>query len=125
MTGRFSSSTAVLTTAIGIAILSWADVGKMLGAHPWWSQMTILAGGSTGLVFAYILSLFSPRWVKLLLFAVLAIGGFLAARWGGLEFAASYAENALAGKFWYFGWYFAWAGAAGVVFGLMAGAKRI
>ncbi len=105
-----------MIAAIAVLALLWIfDVPRSLGAHPQWSRDVVLLGGGIGLV----LGGFSgrvPMTVRLIAFAVLAVGGFALAQYGKTAFAASYAENALAGRFWFFGWHGALAGVGALVF---------
>lgn len=97
---RFLTGPIVATVALALA---WAaDLPKGFGAHPWWSTDVLWMGGGVGILAGILVSL-TPRWTSAVL-AVLAIFGFASARWGGLEFAASYAENQTAGVLWYWGW---------------------
>lgn len=89
---------ALLPTAF--ALLGWF---VKLGAHPWWDVKTAVIGAAIGVVVMIAIAVLPvvPR---------LAIGlavFFLAAtcaNYGKAQFAASFAEDAFAGKLWYFGW---------------------
>lgn len=76
-----------------------------LGAHPWWADKVIWIGLPIGLALvglAWVLSI--PRNLQLVGFTLFALAAFLAAQGGKTQFAASYAEDLLAGQIWYFGW---------------------
>ncbi len=76
-----------------------------LGAHPWWAGKVIWLGALPGLALALAARLLHlPRWLAAAGFAVFGAAAFAIAAAGKAQFAASYAENLLAGKFWYFGW---------------------
>lgn len=73
-----------------------------LGAHPRWTYTVPLLG----LVPAAVLYAIGLRYTVpgLILSLVLLIACLVAARIGASLFINSYAENTLAGRFWYFGW---------------------
>lgn len=98
-----------ITTAVtlGLALFAWViDLPKDFGAHPWWSQQVVLAGAVIGLISGSVLQwvLKGHRLTPLVLL-VGAIAGFGLAKYGQTQFAASFAEDALAGKLWFFGWH--------------------
>ncbi|MBO9406230.1 hypothetical protein J7399_02225 [Shimia sp. R9_1] len=93
-----------LAAALLMAVLILVDVARPLGAHPWWSQQTLLIGAPLGLLLATLAGLrlnTLPLSIAFLLATALAFG---AAKYGQLQFAASYAEDQLAGQLWHFGW---------------------
>ncbi len=108
-----------------IGVLIFADVAADFGAHPWWSRKTLMIGTPIGLVLALLSPMLLrplPRFVAFLIATALAFG---VARYGQTQFAASYAEDALAGKLWYFGWIATGATLAATLFtGLQLIAKR-
>jgi len=109
----------LLPILIALAVLGgvWVfDLPKQLGAHPWWSQNVILYGGPAGIVIAALLSL-TPlnTWLRLVLALCITLAAFILARNGGLDFAASYAEDTAAGQRWFFGWIAAAGGLGGSV----------
>ncbi|WP_152618567.1 hypothetical protein [Leisingera sp. ANG-Vp] len=76
-----------------------------LGAHPWWAAKVIWLGALPGLALALAAwRLQLPRWLAAAGFAGFAAGAYTVASAGKTRFAASYAEDLLAGQFWYFGW---------------------
>ena len=93
---------ALLGSALVIWGLGQAGLTARLGAHPFWARDVPL----TGLVLAVpimVLAVWRPRSAFVLsLFCLVA--GALAARFGKAAFVTSYAENALAGQFWFLGW---------------------
>jgi hypothetical protein len=97
-----------ITTAIAAAItvaLAQFGASQALGAHPFWAAQIGWIGAGVGLVLAgLVLVLGWPRRKLAALAALLTVAAYAAAYFGKAEFAASYAENQLAGQFWYFGW---------------------
>ncbi|WP_420858665.1 hypothetical protein [Marivivens marinus] len=93
--------------APGIALLvmvSFAVLGlpEWLGAHRWWATNVVVWGSALGALLWWVGARFA---VAALVPSVLLVGlGAMAARFGKAAFVASYAENALAGRFWFFGW---------------------
>jgi len=86
-------------------VLAAAHLGlpRALGAHPFWDTKIAWAGVPIGLIAALALARLNHK-LRLALFALALIATGVAAHFGRLEFAASFAENATAGRFWYFGW---------------------
>ncbi len=96
----------ILGVLIGAAaaVLMWAlDLPLALGAHPFWSTKVILYGAPIG-VLLFLCAFRLRNLVTLLVFAALTIAAFLVAHQGKTVFAASFAENATAGKAWFYGW---------------------
>jgi len=93
-----------LITALLMAALIALDVARPLGAHPWWSQKTLLIGTPIGLIFATVASLKLRPIPLTITFALTTALAIATAKYGQSQFAASYAEDQLAGKLWYFGW---------------------
>ena len=93
-----------LIAPAALALLALAlNLTQSLGAHPWWAQTVILIGLPLGLILAVLLSRWTASWR--IAMVVLGTGAaFAAATLGKARFAASYAEDALAGQIWYFGW---------------------
>ncbi|MGE3739729.1 MAG: hypothetical protein AB7I59_09530 [Geminicoccaceae bacterium] len=96
---------AVVVGLIGPLGLAYSGLAVRLGAHPWWAQSSAWIGAVAGLVIALGLLRFQLNRI-----AIVAIGaavvsaGAWAAHAGKTAFANSYAEDALAGRFWYWGW---------------------
>ena len=93
-----------LIAALLMAALIALDVTRPLGAHPWWSQRTLLIGAPIGLILATLAGLKLRPLPLTITFAIATALAFAAAKNGQTQFAASYAEDQLAGKLWYFGW---------------------
>lgn len=85
---------------------SLAGLPQRFGAHPWWARQTGIIGGVGGAVLWLALRRAGVSPAAQLTVAALALLASAAAAYFGKQvFAASYAENALAGRFWYFGWF--------------------
>jgi hypothetical protein len=90
---------------IVVFALAWMGLPERLGAHPFWAAKIGWIGGAIGAGLALVLILVrAPFVLRLILGIVAAAGGFAVAKIGAARFAASYAEDALAGRFWFFGW---------------------
>ena len=115
MTGRVQISTralpgvpAVLALVVAIAVpllLAYSGLTIRLGAHPKWAMSTALIGAAVGLLVALGLGA-APlrRVISIVVAATAIILAGVAAYFGKEIFVASYAENGLAGHFWYYGW---------------------
>lgn len=93
-----------LIAALLMAALIALDIALPLGAHPWWSQKTLLIGAPIGLILATLAGLKLRPLPLTITFALATTLAFAAAKYGQTQFAASYAEDQFAGKLWYFGW---------------------
>ncbi|MEP2531366.1 hypothetical protein [Shimia sp.] len=93
-----------LIAVLIMAVLIVLDVAKPLGAHPWWSQQTLMIGTVIGAIVATLATRMSTPMKRLMAFALITVLAFGLAKYGQTQFAASYAEDALAGKMWYYGW---------------------
>lgn len=96
--------------AVSVAALllaaSFDGLPGELGAHPFWALQTGAIGGTAGAGLWFGLNragVSAQEQVLLAAVALLASGA--AAYFGKQVFAASFAENAVAGRFWYFGWF--------------------
>ncbi len=98
----------ILPAAIALALpilAAYLGVTKALGAHIWWDVKTILIGAPIGILLAAAFNLLSvPKIQRATAFLLLALAAYALAKYGQTAFANSYAEDQLAGKFWYFGW---------------------
>ena len=91
--------------ALALAAAAFLGLPKSLGAHPWWSQSVVWIGLPIGLAAALALRFLKAPWLLSLAgLVLLTAGAFALASYGKAQFAASYAEDVLAGRFWYFGW---------------------
>lgn len=76
-----------------------------LGAHPWWAGKVIWIGLGLGLLLSAMLwGLQFSKTVGLISLTLLTFAAFAMAYIGKSRFAASYAEDAVAGQMWFFGW---------------------
>ncbi len=97
--------TALLATVFCAALAYATNLPHLLGAHPWWSQSVILIGLPIGVILAGIFARTGVgHLTQLLITTGLAGLSFGIATWGKARFAASYAEDVLAGQMWYVGW---------------------
>ena len=101
---------AISLFAIGFVLLvaHWLKVWPMLGGHPFWSASATYLGigiGALIVTLSHFIVSKRPRWGKLHLaiFISTAIVGITASTYGKIDFVASYAENHLAGRIWYYG----------------------
>ncbi len=90
-----------------VCIVSFALAGgtQALGAHPRWANKVgyIGAGFGGAIWLACILLSFNNR--RVLFVASIAFGVAALATWlGKSRFVASFAEDTLAGRFWFYGW---------------------
>ena len=89
--------------AICVIIAAYYGASRALGAHPFWSLKIAWIGTPIGLCLA--LAAHNRRWiVRIALFAALLVIAGAFAHFGRLRFAASFAEDRLAGQFWFYGW---------------------
>ena len=97
---------AVLATAILVPLLlAYFKVTILLGAHPWWSFSIALIGVPIGLIISTIaIKTRMGRWIAVTVSLVLLMVAGIIAHLGKATFVASYAENGVAGRFWYYGW---------------------
>ena len=90
--------------AAAVVVFGLSALGLLtaLGAHPNWTYTVPLLGQIPGgLLYAFGLR---DRRTGLIVSLVAIILCVIAARIGASLFINSYAENTLAGRFWYFGW---------------------
>ena len=96
---------ALITPVLAAALAYALNLPHVLGAHPWWSHTVILIGLPFGLVLAAVLARFRVRRaLSIGITGAAMLAAFFIATTGKARFAASYAEDALAGQMWYFGW---------------------
>ncbi|MDP5085248.1 MAG: hypothetical protein NWQ23_07490 [Yoonia sp.] len=95
---------AIICALVIAGVAYFADLPTLAGAHPRWADQVLLSGVIIGTVLA-IVTIRLPQKVRAIGFIVLAIISYLVAAYGKSRFAASYAEDTLAGQMWYFGWH--------------------
>lgn len=95
-----------VTAAALLLVASVAGLPEALGAHPFWATQTGAIGGTIGAALWFGLNRAGVSTTRQVMLAALALlASAAAARFGKQVFVASFAENALAGRFWYFGWF--------------------
>jgi hypothetical protein len=95
---------AILTAVVALA--SVAGLPESLGAHPWWAARSGVIGSLIGAACVVCLRLIGLKTVPLFWIAAFGLAlSAAAAVFGKRAFAASFAESALAGRFWFFGWF--------------------
>ena len=95
----------MMAVALVFVIAAQLGVPKAFGAHPWWATSVVYLGLLFGLLPALAVRLWVPNgliWpaVTAVGFAVLVTVTVI----GKTRFAASYAEDRLAGDMWHKGW---------------------
>ena len=100
-----SRLTLSIGTGFGVAtMISLLEVTTALGAHPQWRAQLFLSGALAGTMLAVIVTQFD--FVKRTLgLSFLAIAAWLSADYGKARFAASFAEDRIAGQMWFYGWH--------------------
>ncbi len=99
-------SVVAVAVAGSLAAASMAGLPETLGAHPWWAEQSGIVGGISGAVLWLVLRRAGLSFSALVVVAVSALlVSAAAAHFGKQVFAASFSENALAGRFWYLGWF--------------------
>jgi len=99
----------ILLLAIAFVVLERLGMFLALGAHPFWSSKATYIGIIAGTLITLCVAFLDRRApitaAKLLIGIVLTTAAIAAITllYGKAEFAASYAENAFAGRVWYFG----------------------
>jgi len=99
---------SLLAISLALLVAHWVKVWPILGGHPFWSASATYLGVGIGAVLAtlshFILSK-RPSWGKLHLAILISIAiiGITASTYGKIDFVASYAEDRLAGRIWYYG----------------------
>ena len=94
-----------LIFAVVLMAVAWAfDLPATLGAHPWWSGKAVLIGAPVGLVLAWVLALRFGPGARMAVIGVALILAGASAYYGKQVFVSSFGDNALAGRFWFFGW---------------------
>lgn len=101
-----------------LLISHWLRLAEAFGAHPFWSGNVLFLGGTLGIFGASAFAVFGSHirlLIPLAVFDATFFFGAVAAYLGKIEFAKSYAENTLAGHFWFFGWIAVVAGLSGLI----------
>ncbi|MCR8723812.1 hypothetical protein [Frigidibacter sp. ROC022] len=107
--------------AVVVAGFAWLGGTAALGAHPWWAVKVGWLGAMIGAALALALLALQLRPGLLAGLGLVALAGAGAVTFiGKTRFAASYAEDALAGQMWFFGWIAVMAGAVVALAGVAA-----
>ena len=98
-------ATAAISACV-ILVLAWFGLTSYLGAHPVaWPLQVALFGAPIGALISVVAGLIVPsKLLRGILFVTLLLAAWGLAHYGKTRFAASYAEDQLAGQIWYFGW---------------------
>ena len=100
---KISGISPYLIAAIVVITAANFGMSKLLGAHPFWSVKIAWIGVPLGLLLALLVR--RQPWVtRLVAFSAALVASSLAAHFGRLRFAASFADDRLAGQFWFYGW---------------------
>ncbi|WP_424970950.1 hypothetical protein [Dinoroseobacter sp. S76] len=100
-------SPVLIGATLAVAALALANqtgLPRTLGAHPFWATQVLWIGAPIGLLLALLATLRGHGRLGLLGGIALSAAAYGTATYGRIAFAASYAEDALAGQLWYFGW---------------------
>jgi len=94
----------VLVAAV-MLLAAWAGTTALLGAHPFWDVQVVWIGVAASFVGRPLVWPLRTKnaLISMLLAAALLIAIVLTV-WGKDGFVSSYAEDYLAGRFWYLGW---------------------
>jgi hypothetical protein len=99
---------AAVALVVGLVVplgLAYSGLSVRLGAHPWWVQSSAWIGAVAGIVIALcVLRLQLNRIAIVVIGAAVVSAGAWAAHAGKTALANSFAEDALAGRLWYWGW---------------------
>lgn len=102
------SPISILLAIIAVYIAHISGIWVDIGAHPGWSQTATIIGALIGLALFIavqftLLKMPSKSKVLHIASAALIILAYVATTIGKREFVNSYAENDLAGLFWFYG----------------------
>lgn len=92
-----------IMSAFVVLLAAYWGLTRAFGAHPFWAQKIAVIGVPLGLVIAIAFQR-RPKIKRLLGFGALLLLAAAMAHFGRLRFAASFAEDRLAGHFWFYGW---------------------
>jgi len=114
----------IVIAAMAVTLAYVFEAPNSLGAHPFWDQQVLFIGAGIGAILGLI-SLPLPNVARIGGFLALTVLAYLAASWGKETFAVSYAEDAFAGRIWYFGWFATVAAATAFLFSLATPKKAL
>ena len=104
MNQRIDWTMLFVAAALGL-VAAVIDLPKTFGAHPWWSGQVAWVGAIVGVIIASLAMALRVSRIIWIIAMVLLIAAIFAVAYGKAQFAASYAEDAFAGRLWYFGWF--------------------
>ncbi|MCP5086627.1 MAG: hypothetical protein GY952_07495 [Rhodobacteraceae bacterium] len=114
-----------LASAVVILFAHWGGA-EALGAHPWWAMKTAIGGAPAGaLVAVFLWAVWRAKRPRVILFLALLAAAYAAAYFGKEQFAASYGDDAQAGRFWYFGWIATCGAASGLLTSILGRSERL
>ena len=112
---RSDTGAGLIALAATLAF-TWVGGTLALGAHPWWALKVGYLGTGIGvLVWLGMRALGASGRVRLALTATALLVAAVATGVGKARFAASFAEDAVAGRFWLIGWIAVMAAAFAVI----------
>lgn len=100
-----SQVTPYIFAALVVILSANTGVTQWLGAHPFWSVKVAWFGTPLGLILAILAKRAGLAWLTRTAIFLLCLAVAYAIALSGKErFAASFAEDAIAGRMWFFGW---------------------
>ena len=97
----------IISALIGglfVIAMSWFGLAALAGAHPGWDMQVALIGAPLGALLAMLLGWMERVRAAFIAGVVTSALAYALALRGKAAFAASYAEDQLAGMLWYNGW---------------------
>ena len=96
---------AGLVAAAVLVLAAYSGASQALGAHPFWAVQIVWIGVGLGMVLFGLSRFWRVRQLVKLGVAVICLGlSWGVTSVGKTRFAASYAEDFVAGRMWYLGW---------------------
>jgi len=95
---------AAAVAALLVIALGFFGLTQQLGAHPFWAFKVTWIGAPIGAILFLVIGRLTSSSIAGIGLLALGLISLYAAFWGKTEFAASYGEDAAAGRVWYFGW---------------------
>lgn len=120
---RRSLSTVKGAAIAALVILAFVFFGGSvtLGAHPFWGMKIAYFAIAAGVLMSTLATLAGQRsQLQLVTFATLLVISIAVTLYGKTQFAASYAEDDVAGKLWFFGWIAGLAASFSIITALIA-----
>ena len=114
---------AIAAALVIPVLLAWLGLFRWLGAHPLWDLKTALIGAPIGVIAIAILFM-TPKALRIgVALVVIGLAYYLASS-GKADFAASFGDDASAGRYWYFGWIGMGAGIAALIMSVLMPSRR-